>query len=414
MKQLCENYKNLFQNKNYIKILTANICNRFGDNIDAIALAWLVYEISNNPSLSAIYFAMNTLPTIIFQPLLGPFIEKHDLKKILVFSDILRGLCIFYLFVLLFIGKINAYAIIITTFFLSSFEAFRLPASSSLMVQILGTEQFESGISLNTSLSNVMEIIGMASAGLIIYLGGMKTAIFIDTTTFFVSAFLLSMIHGHYKNSSPSQVSYFKSLKNGFQYLSKQKPLLILSVLACFMNATLVPYNSFESIIVKTYYEKSVEVVSIIGIGITIFSMLGSFFFPHISKRLSPKQIIIFTFSSFSCFYAFILGAIHFHNNSFIFYGFMLLQSFILGIAVSLGNIQASILFAKYTDKNYFSRISAISNAMGRMITPLVAFLLSLVTNHISIPVIIFLFICLIFFFLFTFMKLNLFDSIQS
>lgn len=180
------------------------------------------------------------------------------------------------------------------------------------------------------------------------------------------------------------------------------------------MNATLVPYNSFESIIVKTYYEKNVEVVSIIGIGITVFSMLGSFFFPHISKQLSPKQIIIFTFSSFSCFYAFILGAIHFHNSTFIFYGFILLQSLILGLGISLGNIQSSILFARYTDKNYFSRISAISSAMGRMTTPLVAFVLSLITTHISIPSLLLIFMIIIFFFIFTFIKLNLFDDIQS
>lgn len=50
-------YRTLLKNRNYTKLLSANMINRLGDGIDSIAFTWLTYALTKNASLSAIVFA---------------------------------------------------------------------------------------------------------------------------------------------------------------------------------------------------------------------------------------------------------------------------------------------------------------------------------------------------------------------
>ena len=85
-------YRTLLKNRNYTKLLSANMINRLGDGIDSIAFTWLTYALTKNASLSAIVFAANVLPTVLFQPLAAPFVDRMQKQKVMVWSDLLRGL----------------------------------------------------------------------------------------------------------------------------------------------------------------------------------------------------------------------------------------------------------------------------------------------------------------------------------
>ena len=49
-------YKDIFRQREYMKMILAALINRFGDSIDAVAAAWIVYEISGNAAWSAVIF----------------------------------------------------------------------------------------------------------------------------------------------------------------------------------------------------------------------------------------------------------------------------------------------------------------------------------------------------------------------
>lgn len=50
------NYRTIFAQKEYMKIVLAAIINRFGDSVDAVAYTWLVYELTGNAGWSALIF----------------------------------------------------------------------------------------------------------------------------------------------------------------------------------------------------------------------------------------------------------------------------------------------------------------------------------------------------------------------
>ena len=57
-------YKDIFKQKEYMKMMVAALINRFGDSIDAIASTWIVYELTGSAVWSAVIFGVNKVPSV--------------------------------------------------------------------------------------------------------------------------------------------------------------------------------------------------------------------------------------------------------------------------------------------------------------------------------------------------------------
>lgn len=187
-------YREFAKNKNFLLYLTANIINRFGDSLDSIAFTWIIYTITGSAFWSALIFGVNRLPTILLQPFLGVLVDKLNKKKILIISDVIRGICVSIIAIGIFQGWLNEYHLLLSTILISTAEAFRMPAAASMLPSLLEKDKYESGVSLNNGLMRTIEFSGLASAGVIIGLFGILSAVLIDVVTFFVCALLMSFV----------------------------------------------------------------------------------------------------------------------------------------------------------------------------------------------------------------------------
>ena len=68
-------YKDIFKQKEYMKMMVAALINRFGDSIDAIASTWIVYELTGSAVWSAVIFGVNKVPSVCVTPLAGAGVE---------------------------------------------------------------------------------------------------------------------------------------------------------------------------------------------------------------------------------------------------------------------------------------------------------------------------------------------------
>ena len=94
MKQNNAGYKEILKEGEYRKLIFANLIDRFGDSVDAIAFTWLVYQITKSAVWSAIVFAKNTLPNVVVQPFAGAIVEKMNKKKVIIITYLLRAIVI--------------------------------------------------------------------------------------------------------------------------------------------------------------------------------------------------------------------------------------------------------------------------------------------------------------------------------
>ena len=70
--------------------------------------------------------------------------------------------------------------------------------------------------------------------------------------------------------------AYVKNLADGFSYVKKDAIIRIFLLLAVFLNAILVPLNSLQAPLAGDILGGGAEILSILGISITVGMLLGS------------------------------------------------------------------------------------------------------------------------------------------
>ena len=87
-----QGYRQIFKQREFMKMTGANFINRFGDSIDMIAFTWLIFELTGSASWSAIMLGVNMIPNVLVQPFAGAIVERMEKKNIMIACDILRGI----------------------------------------------------------------------------------------------------------------------------------------------------------------------------------------------------------------------------------------------------------------------------------------------------------------------------------
>lgn len=288
--------KDLFPCKSYITILTANLISRFGDSLDAIAYGWMVYMLTGSKILMGTIFAINAVPNIIFSPFAGTMVDRLKKKKVVVIGYVGRGIIVSITALLFMMGMLKPWYLFIFTFTNSTFETFTGPAHAALMPLLIPKELFLTAASFSSSAYKFAELIGAGAAGVIIAVFKIYGAIFIDGLTFFAAAFLIFFIkvqENKGKNEAFTAKAYFTELKEGFLFIGNQRIILITMILFAIINFCLAPINVFEAVFVKDILKGGPEILSLLGVAITVGTILGGLVVGQIGSRIKMPLLII-------------------------------------------------------------------------------------------------------------------------
>ena len=391
-----KNYKDLLKEKEYCKLLLSNLVNRFGDSLDAIAFTWLIYHITQSASWAVLIYGLNVLPNIIVQPFAGPIIEKMDKKKIIVFTHLARGIIISAFVLVYMLGKVNPFIMAGFTLLITTIESFNLPAAGAFVPMVVKKEHLSHAMSLNSSLSSAVSLVGTGAAGIIIAKFGVQFTMLIDAATFFIAMIGILAIR-NYEDNKPateneapkeqkakSDFSYKAMLKDGFKYVLGNKLLVNFAVMAVLMNFLLVPLNALQAPVAENVFGLGSELLSVMGMAASLGAIVGSAITPALIERFQTKNIL------FSC--GVLMGSFMtmIALGRFV-TGMMIAGYLIAGVCYFVMSGSASVLcgvvsiqFVNVCDRAYLARAGAVMGALSAAAMPLASILVSCVLVKLS------------------------------
>ena len=215
-----------------------------GDGIYLVAIAWLVYDLSNEPGALAIVGLAWTLPMVLGLLLAGVLSDRFERRRLLVLSDLIRCAAIGAIAALSLAGVVELWHVIVLVVVYGAGEALFLPAFSAIVPDVVPREQL---MQANT-LRELMEPLGLrfagpALGGLLITVFDVGTAFLVDALTFLGSAVIVSLMS---RQPAPREESHSfrKDLMEGFAYVRAHAWLwATLAGAALFL---LVTYGPFE------------------------------------------------------------------------------------------------------------------------------------------------------------------------
>ena len=177
----------VFRKRNFSLMWTAQLVSTIGSSLTDLAAAILVFRVTNSALNVGLTLLVTALPTLFVGLFAGVFVDRFDRKRILLASDLLRGLLVISIpFIVSQFGILGLYVIL---FFAATVRQFFDPAWESVIPETASEEELTRANSFLSISSFGSTAVGFALAGLLSSLDKEKIELpfYIDGLTFFFS-----------------------------------------------------------------------------------------------------------------------------------------------------------------------------------------------------------------------------------
>jgi hypothetical protein len=274
-----------------------------GNGILLVALAWQVYDMSNLPAaMSAVGVALS-LPQVVTLLVGGVVSDRFDPRRVMLMSDLVRGVVMAALAVLTLSDEIRLWHIFTLTAVYGAAAGFFGPAFDALVPRLVEEPELVTANALDQFVRPAgLQIFGPMLGGAVIGLGGAGWAFAADAATFAVSAgCLLAMGRVEppaSETTAGEDVSMWRELSEGLSYVRRHVYLWGTFLSATFTYLLFVgPTEVLLPYVVKTELGGSATALGLVltsgGLGAIVAALT-------VAATGLPRRFITFMYVSWS------------------------------------------------------------------------------------------------------------------
>lgn len=304
--------KKLFANKNFKLLFWGETISNIGDQFTFVGLAWLVARMTGSSIAVGTVLALSGFPRAILMFVSGTVIDRFSPRTVMLISNATRFCVVILLAFLILTGKIEIWMIYTIALLFGIFDAFFIPARSSLVPHIVSKEVLGIGNTLIQGLTQLSQFIGPFLVGSLIGFieykthaySGIGIAMVIDALTFIVSLMTLRLIKDvSFVENTKEQ--FAGMLKKGLISVWQHTGLRYILVTATLVNFCIIgPFLVGMPLIAKNQLAGAYSfgfIVSAWGIGALVGYALAGFLTP---KR-NPSVYLLIIASLIGVFFSF-------------------------------------------------------------------------------------------------------------
>ncbi|MDR3576668.1 MAG: MFS transporter [Anaerolineaceae bacterium] len=277
---------------------------RLGDSLYRIALAWWVLEKTGSAVAMGSVLIFSMLPLLLFVLIGGMVVDRVDRKKMMLFSDLLRGLAVSVIAWLAYAKLLEVWHIYLISILFGLVDAFFQPAYSALVPEVVPAEHRSSANSLTSMSAQVTGVVGPAMGAAIVAFGGTPLAFSLDAVSFIVSAAcILPTVQWSYfllkqpaaaNGSNISINSAWKDILEGLKFVAGSPFLWITISIASLSNIFLSgPTSVGLPFLVKEHLNSGVGLLGALYSLFSVGSVVGAIY--HGSKgRLRHRGLLAY------------------------------------------------------------------------------------------------------------------------
>jgi MFS family permease len=284
----------VFRKRDFSLLWTAQLISTAGSALTDLAAGIYVFRVTNSAFAVGLTLMVTAIPSLIVGLLAGVYVDRHDRKKILIWTCLVQAVIVGLLAVVIGIDAIALVGLYALLLLNAGIKQFFDPAHDSLIPEIASDEELAAANSFLSIAAFGSTAIGFAGAGILASID-LRLAFVIDALSFVVCAVLISFM-GRYPMPTPDDDAtvgvIVANLKSGLGTLFGTPVLRSLFLVGALMffsfglwNVLLLPMSLRE--LDATEFEYGLQ-EALTSVGFVI----GSFFMARFSDKL-PETIWI-------------------------------------------------------------------------------------------------------------------------
>ncbi len=182
----------LRRNPNFRNLWLGGVVSQLGDWFNVIAAAEIISRVTDSGAALSLLFVSRFLPLFILSPVAGVLADRFDRRRILIASDLLRGVTVLGFLFIRDAGDIPLFYLLTVVQF--SLSALFTPARGAVLANVVPTGELVAANALESLTWSTMLALGAFLGGVVAALFGAETAFVADALSFLLSAFFISRV----------------------------------------------------------------------------------------------------------------------------------------------------------------------------------------------------------------------------
>lgn len=339
------------QHRNFQLYFGGQLISVAGTWMQAIAQAWLVYQISHSDLMLGIVGFAAAIPALLISPFGGVIVDRVPKRRLLVITQSAAMLLAFILAFLSFLNVVQVWHIVALAFGLGLVNAFDGPARQAFVVEMVGHDDLPNAIALNSMMFNGARVIGPAIGGFLLASVGASWCFFINGLSFLaVIAGLLAM-KLHQQRILKSGATAWNQLTIGLRYVLAHTDMLALLMLSLIFSVFGISYLTLLPAFTDQVLHVDATGYGAVNAALGLGAVVGAFLVAHQGDRGQRGRWVMWANIGFP------ISLLAFANNTN--FPIALILAFILGIGFML----------EFTNINTLLQLNVVEGMRGRVMS---------------------------------------------
>ena len=230
------------RHRNYRIFFAGQLISLTGTWMQSVAQAWLAYRLTHSAALLGIVGFAGQIPTLLFSPAGGVVADRFARRRVLILTQASSMVLAFALAALTFADAVSVPWILALAALGGVVNAFDIPTRQAFAIDMVGRDDLVNAIALNSSIFNGARVIGPAIAGLLVARIGEAWCFLANGVSYLAVLGSLLAMRIRAVAGAPRSTSVWTSVREGFVYVARARPVRALLLLLGLVSLTGMPY----------------------------------------------------------------------------------------------------------------------------------------------------------------------------
>jgi MFS family permease len=225
----------LIKTRDFGLLWWGQVTSQVGEGLNKMALLWFVYELTGSAMMLAMVGLIQTIPPLVFGPIIGVYLDRFPKKQVMVWVDLIRTLLTLLIPALYGMDVLSLQGLFVLIFLTSMVSTVFGPALTSAVPSLVRRSELVSANALIQGTNNIGMLLGPAVSGILIALIGAQHVLFVNSATFLISALCLMPIRSNETLGQTQKAtlsgSLLSDLSVGFRFVFRDRSTVFLLVI---------------------------------------------------------------------------------------------------------------------------------------------------------------------------------------
>jgi len=298
------------KHRNYRLFFLGQLVSLVGTWMQNVAQPWLVYQMTGSPLYLGIVSFATAVPVLLLSLWAGVFVDRIPKRKLLLVTQALASGQAALLALDVFLGWVEPWHVVIFAFLLGAINAFDAPTRQAFVVEMVGREDLQSAIGLNSAIFQFARIIGPTIAGILLALIGPAWCFSVNGVSKLAVIAGLGLMNVKPLVAAQSNVNPLAQMREGLHFIRRDQVILTLLAMVAVANVFVFGYSALMPAFARDVLKQGPEWLGLLSaavgagalIGALIIASLGSFqhkgWLLTLGNLLLPATVLLFAWST--------------------------------------------------------------------------------------------------------------------